>query len=227
MKKIISLILCLCLLLCFAACGEKTEDKKPLTSSDPTASLPAIGTEIDSEEASDATEPESSEESSSEEEPFDPNGVYETNKDPFMGEPQVTAHTVKVDFEDDAAYVISSGFEKYVADKAKIHGGKASLATRADSFEDPSFFFSIPKMERDAECEITLFIRTEAALSGNLEVSTVGVSSAEALIPLDQLVPKTWTSVTATFFASTADVHLKLPLGAEIYIDDITLTYKQ
>ncbi len=61
MKKTIAFLLCLSLLLSFAACGGKTEDKKP-SSSEPTASIPAIGTEIGSEEATDKTElPEGSE----------------------------------------------------------------------------------------------------------------------------------------------------------------------
>lgn len=226
MKKIIAFLLCLSLLLSFAACGGKSEDKKP-SSSEPTASIPAIGTEIGSEEATDKTEPESSEETSSEEEPFDPDGVYEMGKDPFLGEEQTAAYTEKVDFESDGAYVLSSGFEKYTADKAGVHGGNVSLATRADSLEDPSFYFSVPSMERDAECEITLFVLLKTAVNKNIEISTVSADAAEATVSLEGISPNKWSSVTASFFASSADVYVKVPMGVELYIDDITLTYKQ
>lgn len=226
MKKIIAFLLCLSLLLSFAACGGKAEDKKP-SSSEPTASIPVLGTEIGSEEATDKTEPESSEESSSEEEPFDPDGVYETGKEPFMGEEQTASYTEKVDFESDGAYVLSSGFEKYTADKAGIHGGNVSLVTRADSWEDPSFYFSVPNMERDAECEITLFVLLKTAVNKNIEFSTVSADAADATVPLTGIVPDKWSSVTASFFASSADVYVKVPMGVELYIDDITLTYKQ
>lgn len=225
MKKTIAFLLCLSLLLSFAACGGKTEDKKP-SSSEPTASIPAIGTEIGSEEATDS-KPESSEETSSEEEPFDPNGIYETGKDPFTGEEQTAAYTEKVDFESDGAYVLSSGFEKYTADKAGIHGGNVSIVTRADSLEDPSFYFSVPSMERDAECEITLFVLLKTAVNKNIEFSTVSADAAEATVPLEGISPNKWSSVTASFFASSADLYVKVPMGVELYIDDITLTYKQ
>ncbi len=229
MKKLFALILCACLALSFAACGEKTEDKTPTASKPDASSLPAIGTEIGSEEATDKTESEteSSEDSSSEEEPFDPDGIYETGKDPFMGEEQVSEYTATFGFEEDGTYLINSGFEKFTADKANIHGGNVSLVTRADSWEDPSFYFSVPLMSPDAECEISLFILLKTAVQGSIDFSTIDASSADVSVPLDGLTPGKWSSVTATFFASTADVFVKVPAGAEIYIDDITLTYKQ
>ncbi len=213
-------------MLSFAACDGKSEDKKP-SSSEPTASIPVIGTEIGSEEAADKTEPESSEETSSEEESFDPDGVYETGKEPFMGEEQVSEHTATLGFEQDGTYIINGGFEKYTADKAGIHGGSVSLFTRADSWEDPSFCFSVPSMERDAECEIILFVLLKTAVNKNIEFSTASADAAEATVPLTGNAPDKWSSVTATFFASSADVYVKVPMGAELYIDDITLTYKQ
>ena len=225
MKKTIAFLLCLSLLLSFAACGGKSEDKKP-SSSEPTASIPVLGTEIGSEEATDS-KPESSEETSSEEEPFDPDGVYETGKEPFMGEEQVSEHTATLGFEQDGTYIIHGGFEKFTSDKAGIHGGNVSLVTRADSWEDPSFYFSVPSMERDAECEITLFVLLKTAVNKNIEFSTVSADAADATVPLTGIVPDKWSSVTASFFASSADVYVKVPMGVELYIDDITLTYKQ
>ncbi len=227
MKKLFAVILCICLALCLAACGAETEDKKTASSEPTASSMPAIGTEIGSEPAGETDEEESSEEASSEEETFDPDGIYDTGKDPFLGEDTLGEYRYENGFEENGSYIISGGLDKFTANGDKIHGGSVSLCTRSDSLSQPDFYISVPELAAEAECELTLFVMADAAVEGVVEIHTSDSGAADATASVSGLTPGKWSSITVTFYASTADIHIKAPAGVTLYFDDLTLVYRQ
>ncbi len=227
MKKLFALVFCVLLVLGLAACASKTEEKKPGASKPTASSRPAIGTEIGSEPVGENSEAESSEEASSEETPFDPDGVYDTGKDPFLGDNIVSEYRYENGFEADSGYLVNNGFYKYTSDKKHIHGGKVSLCTYSDSLERPDFYVSIPELAAGAECEITVYVLCETAVEDSVEMHSGDSGAADVSVSLSGLTPGEWSPITATFFATTADIHIKAPAGVTAYFDDLTIVYKQ